>query len=105
MKPLLVQYVTLIVIASSMLCINGCSSIMTRVGPYQGYYPGAKVDVQMLKDDSGWVMTPLAILDLPFSTLLDTLLLPYDYYHSTQDPTKESPKARLMKKKQNDDDQ
>lgn len=42
-------------------------------------------------------MKPLVILDLPFSALLDTLLLPYDYYTQHDDNSDNSPKERIKK--------
>ncbi|WP_099142210.1 YceK/YidQ family lipoprotein [Xenorhabdus kozodoii] len=76
--------------------VTGCSSIMTHNGPHQGYYSGAKANIGMLKDDkTGWFMKPLLAIDLPFSALLDTLLLPYDYVRSDQDSAKQSPKHRI----------
>jgi len=60
---------------------SGCSSVMSHTGGDEGYYPGTRSDVNMIKsDDTSWAMTPLLVLDLPFSAVLDTLLLPYDYY-------------------------
>ncbi|MFS1563243.1 MAG: YceK/YidQ family lipoprotein [Candidatus Arsenophonus phytopathogenicus] len=42
-----------------------------------------KADTRILKDsDTGWVIKPLAMIDLPFSALLDTVLLPYDYFQA-----------------------
>lgn len=74
---------------------------MTRVGPSQGYYSGAKNDVKMIKDeDTGWAMTPLLALDLPFSAVVDTLLLPYDYYRSGSNPESDSPRARVLRDEQ-----
>ncbi|OCA52418.1 hypothetical protein Phpb_04551 [Photorhabdus namnaonensis] len=71
---------------------------MTHSGPSRGYYPGAKTDIEMLKDqDTGWVMKPLLAIDLPFSALLDTLLLPYDYIKSDEDQSASSPKERIEK--------
>ncbi|MDC9598069.1 YceK/YidQ family lipoprotein [Xenorhabdus anantnagensis] len=78
------------------LLVTGCSSIMTHSGPYQGYYSGAKANIGMLKDDkTGWFMKPLLAVDLPLSTFLDTLLLPYDYSRSDQDSSEQSPKYRI----------
>ncbi|AYA42541.1 YceK/YidQ family lipoprotein [Xenorhabdus nematophila] len=76
--------------------ITGCSSIMTHSGPHQGYYSGAKANIDMLKDDqTGWIMKPLLAVDLPFSAFLDTLLLPYDYARSSQNQAEQSPKRRI----------
>ncbi|WP_409013916.1 YceK/YidQ family lipoprotein [Arsenophonus sp.] len=50
-----------------LILLCGCSSIMTHVGPHQGYYSGTKADTRILKDrDTGWVIKPLAMIDLPF---------------------------------------
>ena len=66
--------------ASTMaLLLSGCGSIISRTVPGQGhgnqYYPGVQWDVR----DSGWRY--LTILDLPFSLVFDTLLLPLDASH------------------------
>ncbi len=71
---------------------------MTHAGPNRGYYPGAKANIEMLKDqETGWVMKPLLAIDLPFSALLDTLLLPYDYIKYDEDQSASSPKERIEK--------
>ena len=31
--------------------LSGCSSIMTHAGPSEGYYPGSKNSIKMIKDD------------------------------------------------------
>lgn len=84
-------------IAGIAALLSGCSSIMTHSGPHQGYYPGTRNDVRMLKDEeTGWAMTPLVALDIPFSALVDTLLLPYDFYRSGKDTTGDSPRERII---------
>ena len=59
--------------------LSGCGSIISRTVPGQGhgnqYYPGVQWDVR----DSAWRY--LTILDLPFSLVFDTLLLPLDASH------------------------
>ena len=88
---------TIRVIATScmLLATNGCSSVMSHTGPNQGYYPGTRASVDMLKDDNtSWAMMPLVALDLPFSAVMDTVLLPYDYM---RDSTADSPKARILR--------
>lgn len=68
----------------SLMTASGCSSVMTHTGGEPGYYPGTRASVAMLQDDdTGWAMTSVAAIDLPFSAVLDTLLLPYDYFHDT----------------------
>lgn len=67
-----------IVIILSML-LSGCGSIISRAIPGQGhgnqYYPGVQWDLR----DSPWRY--VTILDLPFSLIFDTLLLPMDASH------------------------
>ncbi len=69
--------ITLLLIATLLLC--GCGSIISRTVPGQGhgnqYYPGVQWDVR----DSAWRW--MTILDLPFSLVFDTLLLPIDIHH------------------------
>ena|GEM_PF-152088 len=82
----------------SLSATSGCSSVMTHTGPNQGYYPGTRASSNVLTDkDSSWVMKPLAAIDLPFSAILDTLLLPWDYYRA--DDT-DSPRARVLRSEQ-----
>ncbi|CAI0921390.1 Predicted periplasmic lipoprotein [Serratia entomophila] len=94
---------TIKVIATScmLLATSGCSSVMSHTGPNQGYYPGTRASVDMLKDDNtSWAMMPLVALDLPFSAVMDTVLLPYDYLRSGSDGTADSPKARILRSEQ-----
>lgn len=78
------------------LFLSGCSSIMTHAGPSDGYYPGSKNSIKMIKDDeTGWVVRPLLAIDLPFSVVMDTLLIPLDYARSGNDGKEDSPKKRL----------
>ncbi|HBV38735.1 MAG TPA: hypothetical protein DEF05_03345 [Erwinia sp.] len=80
---------------------GGCSSFMSHSGPDQGYYPGTRASAKIVADsDSGWVMRPLAAIDLPFSAVLDTLLLPFDYYRSGRDKTGDSPHERVLRSEQ-----
>ncbi len=70
-------------IALSLTGASGCSSVMTHTGSSQGYYPGTRASAEVLTDkESSWAMKPLAAIDLPFSAVLDTLLLPWDYYRA-----------------------
>ncbi len=90
MKTVLLPLVT----GCAFLSTGGCSSVMTHTGGHQGYYPGTRADVTMIgSDDTSWAMTPLLIIDLPFSALLDTLLLPYDYYRQGNENTRDRIKA------------
>ncbi|WP_169923556.1 YceK/YidQ family lipoprotein [Xenorhabdus innexi] len=84
------------------LLLTGCSSIMAHSGPNQGYYSGAQANINMLKDDNtGWLLKPILVVDLPLSVFLDTLLLPFDYAFSGQDQTEKSPKLRIEKLEEN----
>ncbi len=81
--------------------ISGCSSFMSHSGPDQGYYSGTRASAKIVADsNSGWVMRPLAAIDLPFSAVLDTLLLPWDYYRSDSDKTLDSPRERILRSEQ-----
>lgn len=61
------------------MLLTGCGSIISRTIPGQGhgnqYYPGVQWDVR----DSAWRY--ITVLDLPFSLVFDTLLLPLDASH------------------------
>lgn len=96
-RLILVIYTICLNIFSCLILLSGCSSIMTHVGPHQGYYSGTKADSRILKDsDTGWVIKPLAMIDLPFSALLDTVLLPYDYFQVEKVVSLPSPKERVQ---------
>lgn len=67
-----------IVIVALMACLlSGCGSIISRtIGRGHGnQYYGVKWDVR----DSAWRY--VTVLDLPFSLVFDTLLLPIDAHH------------------------
>jgi uncharacterized protein YceK len=96
-RLILVIYTICLNIFSCLILLSGCSSIMTHVGPHQDYYSGTKADSRILKDsDTGWVIKPLAMIDLPFSALLDTVLLPYDYFQIEKVVSLPSPKERVQ---------
>ncbi|ECE6851086.1 YceK/YidQ family lipoprotein [Salmonella enterica subsp. arizonae] len=61
------------------ITLSGCGSIISRTVPGQGhgnqYYLGVQWDMR----DSAWRY--ITIIDLPFSLLFDTLLLPLDIQH------------------------
>lgn len=85
----------------SLTTTSGCASFMSHSGPDQGYYPGTRASAKIVADsDSGWVMRPLAAIDLPFSAVMDTLLLPWDYYRSGSDKTTDSPRERILRSEQ-----
>lgn len=85
-----------IITGSGAVATSGCSSVMTHTGSDQGYYSGTRASVDMLRDDeTSWAMMPLVAIDLPFSAVADTLLLPYDYYRSGSDKHKLSTRERI----------
>lgn len=77
---------------------SGCSSVMSHTGPSQGYYPGTRASADLLVDSqTSWAMRPVALVDLPFSAVLDTLLLPWDYFRSDSDKSLDSPRERVLR--------
>ncbi|HHR5859502.1 TPA: YceK/YidQ family lipoprotein [Providencia alcalifaciens] len=94
--PSLIFFRSLAFSTSLIFTLSGCSSIMTHAGPTDSYYPGTKNSIDMLQhEDTGWVVKPLLIIDLPFTAVVDTLLIPIDYMHSSDSQTAESPKKRV----------
>jgi len=61
--------------------MNGCSSIMSHSGGKEGVYPGTRANTQALGDpNTSWAIKPLLVIDLPFTAVMDTVLLPWDMY-------------------------
>lgn len=59
----------------------GCSSVMSHTGGKEGTYPGTRASADMIGDDAtNWGTKSLAILDMPFTAVADTVLLPWDLY-------------------------
>ncbi|SFN56227.1 Uncharacterized conserved protein YceK [Izhakiella capsodis] len=88
--------------AGIVICLSlvgsGCSSIMTHTGPDQGYYPGTRACGDMIADsNNSWPLRSLAAIDLPFSALMDTLLLPMDYFRSGKDKSQDSLRERVLR--------
>ncbi|EEW1034980.1 YceK/YidQ family lipoprotein [Escherichia coli] len=68
-------------ICSGMTLLGGCSSVMSHTGGKEGTYPGTRASATMIGDDeTNWGTKSLAILDMPFTALMDTLLLPWDVF-------------------------
>jgi uncharacterized protein YceK len=69
----------LLLLFVSMGSLSGCGSIISRTVAGQGhnhqFYPGVQWDLR----DSGWKY--VTALDVPFSLLADTLMLPVDLRH------------------------
>lgn len=50
-------------------------------GGEEGTYPGTRASATMIGDDeTNWGTKSLAILDMPFTAVLDTILLPWDVF-------------------------
>ncbi|APZ05006.1 MULTISPECIES: YceK/YidQ family lipoprotein [Kosakonia] len=83
-------------IVSALVCgvmVSGCSSVMSHTGGKEGLYPGTKASSSMISDDdTGIGMKSLVALDMPFTALLDTLLIPWDLFRRDN-----SVKARVEK--------
>ncbi|MBS0848114.1 YceK/YidQ family lipoprotein [Citrobacter sp. JGM124] len=74
-------YFKALVLSGGILCLGGCSSLMSHSGGKEGLYPGTRANTQALGDsETSWAVKPLVILDLPFSAVMDTVLLPWDMY-------------------------
>ncbi|HAN6538402.1 TPA: YceK/YidQ family lipoprotein [Escherichia coli] len=68
-------------ICSGMTLLGGCSSVMSHTGGKEGTYPGTRASATMIGDDeNNWGTKSLAILDMPFTAVMDTLLLPWDVF-------------------------
>ncbi|ELL9777284.1 MAG: YceK/YidQ family lipoprotein [Escherichia coli] len=68
-------------ICSGMTLLGGCSSVMSHTGGKEGTYPGTRASATMIGDDeTNWGTKSLAILDMPFTAVMDTLLLPWDMF-------------------------
>ncbi|TPE83291.1 YceK/YidQ family lipoprotein [Escherichia coli] len=68
-------------ICSGMTLLGGCSSVMSHTGGKEGTYPGTRASATMIGDDeTNWGTKSLAILEMPFTAVMDTLLLPWDVF-------------------------
>ena len=66
---------------SRMTLLGGWSSVMSHTGGKEGTYPGTRASATMIGDDeTNWGTKSLAILDMPFTAVLDTILLPWDVF-------------------------
>jgi uncharacterized protein YceK len=69
------------VLCSGMMALTGCSSVMSHTGGKEGTYPGTRASAEMLGDEAtGWGTKSLVALDMPFTAVADTLLLPWDLF-------------------------
>ena len=68
-------------IRNVLLAFMICSSVMSHTGGKEGTYPGTRASATMIGDDeTNWGTKSLAILDMPFTAVMDTLLLPWDVF-------------------------
>lgn len=52
---------------------------MSHTGGKEGTYPGTRATM-IGDDETNWGTKSLAILDMPFTAVMDTLLLPWDVF-------------------------
>ncbi|ELY2797800.1 YceK/YidQ family lipoprotein [Cronobacter dublinensis] len=73
-----------VLFGGGVMLLCGCSSVMSHTGGgEQGYYPGTRASATMLGDDAtSWGLKPLVALDLPFTAVMDTLLIPWDAFRT-----------------------
>lgn len=70
-----------LMMCSGMILLSGCSSVMSHTGGKEGTYPGTRASATMIGDDeTNWGTKSLAILDMPFTAVMDTILLPWDLF-------------------------
>lgn len=70
-----------LMMCSGMILLSGCASVMSHTGGKEGTYPGTRASATMIGDDeTNWGTKSLAILDMPFTAVMDTLLLPWDLF-------------------------
>ncbi|HEB0854142.1 TPA: YceK/YidQ family lipoprotein [Citrobacter freundii] len=72
-----------VIMYSAMVLVSGCSSVMSHTGGKEGTYPGTRASATMISEsDTNRGTKSLAILDMPFTAVLDTILLPWDLFRS-----------------------
>lgn len=82
-----------LVLLSGIISLSGCSSVMSHTGGKEGTYPGTRSSAQTLGDsNTNWGVKSLVALDMPFTAVMDTLLLPWDMFR-----TDSSIKSRVEK--------
>ncbi|NIF24453.1 YceK/YidQ family lipoprotein [Candidatus Pantoea multigeneris] len=92
-------------LAGMLVCCSvtsGCASVMSHTGGEPGYYSGTRASADVLSDgNASWAMKPLALIDLPFSAVMDTVLLPWDYFRDgSKDPEHQSIRDRVLTSEQ-----
>ncbi len=94
------RYLLKTALCSTMLTLGGCSSVMSHTGgSEQGYYPGTRSSYNMLTSNGpGWGMKSFVAVDMPFTAILDTLLLPWDAFRNDK-----SVKSRVEESERSND--
>ncbi len=85
------------IVVSCAFAAGGCSSVMSHTGGDQGYYSGTHANNEILEDhNTRWPIKTLAVVDYPFSAVMDTLLVPLDYFRAGRNPADNSLHARVL---------
>lgn len=82
-------------LVSGVVCLCSCSSVMSHTGGKEGIYPGTRASSNMLESNTNWGTKSLVLLDMPFTAVVDTILLPWDMFR-----TDSSVKSRVEKSEQ-----
>lgn len=80
---------------------SGCGTMIAHsdAGDIKGAYSGLRFDAEMIPDSTHksqyypaipWII-PFCIVDIPLSTSLDTVLLPYDLSHNAHESKTNNP--------------
>lgn len=73
--------------------------MMSHTGGKEGTYPGTRASATMIGDDeTNWGTKSLAILDMPFTAVMDTLLLPWDVFRKDSSVRSRVEKAKPTRK-------
>lgn len=73
-------------ISFCLLTLSGCMSFAARYDPsiYDNknqFYPGVKLTFDVIEEDSPYFPGKILFIDLPFTLVADTLLIPIDALH------------------------
>ncbi|PSH15266.1 hypothetical protein B7R74_17865 [Yersinia pseudotuberculosis] len=93
------KFILVLLPITIVLLLNGCTSIVARNtnlgGTPPAVYPGTVANAVLLPSP----LFPLALIDLPLSFVADTLMLPFDIYHSTERHSS-TPQVSKLKEKE-----
>lgn len=80
-KTIMKNVLLKVAIVSGIVTLGGCSSVMSHTGGKEGLYPGTRASSKMLMDDdANLAVKSFVVLDMPFTAVADTLLLPWDMF-------------------------